>query len=415
VLDPRVASLRISPTLAARTASGELATEGRRVHRLGLGQSPFPVPTPVVHAMRAAATERDYLPPGGLGTLRTAVAEFHRRRHGHTFASDDIVIGPGSKMLMFLLQLCFDGDILIPTPRWVSYEPQARLVGRRLVSIPPGGRHGLMIAADDLRRICAADPGRSRMLFLNSPSNPTGLSYTRDELTELAAVCRDYQLVVLADEIYADLEFTGHHASIALDYPERTIVASGLSKWCGAGGWRLGTLAFPELLRPLREAVEAVGSETYSSTSAPIQHAAIIAFRPSAELDAYVVAERRILAGMMRWATSQLAEGGIEVAPPAGGFYLFPTLRHLIDRFGRAGIPDDRALVERLRADLGLVCLPGSAFGMDPHAFHIRLALVDFDGAAALSAAGGGVHHEFIARYLPSIREAIEALARWAP
>src|SRR5690606_31433852 len=145
--------LAISPTLAARQRSGALAAAGRRVFRLGLGQSPFPVPAPVVLALRASATERDYLPPGGLPDLRAAVADFHRRRHGHAFAAENVLIGPGSKELMFLLQLCFDGDILIPTPSWLSYRPQAHLAGSALVAVPGGGRHGLMVDPDVLAQI----------------------------------------------------------------------------------------------------------------------------------------------------------------------------------------------------------------------------------------------------------------------
>jgi aspartate aminotransferase len=402
-LDPRVTELAISPTLAARQRSGALAASGRRVYRMGLGQSPFPVPASVVLALRAAATQRDYLPPGGLPELRAAVAEFHRRRHGHAFAAEDVVIGPGSKELMFLLQLCFDGEVLIPTPSWVSYRPQAHLAGRALAAIPGGGRHGLMVAPEVLGRICARSPRRPRLLFFNSPSNPTGLAYSEAELEAIAGVCREHGVTVLSDEIYADLSFAGRHASIARCYPEGTIVASGLSKWCGAGGWRLGTLAFPASLRVLRRALEAVASETYSSTSAPIQHAAITAFRPSLELEDYLAEVRRVLSGVMRWAASKLGAAGLDVPDPAGGFYLFPGFAPLRDVLAPYGIEDDRALVERLLAATGIVALPGSAFGLDPKALRLRLALVDFDGAAAM-----------LERGIPSqVRDAIDAMVLW--
>ncbi len=413
-LDRRVVGMSISPTLAARTRSGELAEAGRRVFRLGLGQSPFPVPAPVVAALRAAASEKDYLPPAGLPELRRAVADYHRRRHGLAFAADDVVVGPGSKELMFLLQLCVDGDVLVPTPRWVSYVPQARLVGRSVVSIAGGGRHGLMIDPEALRRRCAAEPARPRLLFLNSPSNPTGLAYTADELDQLAAVCRDHRVIVLSDEIYGELAFAGKHESIARGYPEGTIVASGLSKWCGAGGWRLGTLAFPPQLRALRRALEAVASETYSSTSAPVQYAAVSAFHPNGEIEGYLAEARRILAMACSWATTELTAAGLDVPEPAGGFYLFPSFAPLRAALAVHGVRDDGSLVEWLLTHTGVVALPGSVFGMEPNTLRVRIALVDFDGARALTAAAGNVVDvAFVQRHLAPIWNAIESMVSW--
>jgi aspartate aminotransferase len=412
-LDPRVERLEVSPTIAARMRSEELAAAGRRVYRMGLGQSPFPVPAPVVAALRAAASVKDYLPPGGLLELRRTVADYHRRRHGVTFAAEDVMVGPGSKELMFLLQLCFDGDILVPTPSWVSYVPQARLAGRTVVPIPGGGRHGLMIDPDALRLSCATSSPRHRLLFLNSPSNPTGLAYTADELEALASVCRTHGVVVLSDEIYGELAFTGHE-SIARAYPEGTIVASGLSKWCGAGGWRLGTLALPEHLRPLRRALEAVASETYTSTSAPIQHAAVTAFRGHVEIEHYLAGVRRVLAVALFWAMTELVEVGLDVPEPAGGFYLFPGFAPLREALAAQGIVDDTALATRLLTRTGIVALPGSAFGMSPTALRLRLALVDFDGARALTAADEeSVNVTFLQRHLAPLGAAIGAMARW--
>lgn len=410
-IDPRVAPLAISPTLAAKERAIELAQAGRRVFRLGLGQSPFPVPSPVVAALRAAADERDYLPPGGLRILRESIADFHHRRHGLTFAADDVVVGPGSKELMFLLQLCFAGDILIPTPSWVTYRPQAILAGRTLVGLPGGGREDLMLSPDTLASVCARNPNRPRLLFINSPSNPTGLVYTEAELEALARVCRANGVIVLADDIYGDLGFAEPHISLASFYPEGTIVSSGLSKWCGAGGWRLGTFAFPDKLRPLRRALEAVASETYSSTSAPIQHAALVAFRPNVEIAAYVADARRILHGALHWAVATLAAARIDVPVPQGGFYLFPSFARLREPLARLGVTTDVALAERLLEDLGIVSLPGSAFGCAPHQLYLRLALVDFDGANAIANSSDVIDEAFVMRHMRPIYDAITSLA----
>lgn len=414
-LDARVEGMSVSPTLAARIRSASLAVQGQRVFRLGLGQSPFPVPAPLVAALRAAAAEKEYLPPGGLHELRRAVADHHRARHGLSFAAEDVLIGPGSKELIFLLQLCFAGDIVLPTPRWVSYVPQARLAGREVVELPGGGRHGLMIDPERVADVCRGAPGRQRVLFFNSPCNPTGLAFTADELEALAAVCRERGVLVLSDEIYAELCFPGRHLSIAQLYPEGTIVVSGLSKWCGAGGWRLGTMAFPPELRPLRRALEAVASETFSSTSAPIQHAAVTAFKPQGEIEAYLVAVRRILAAALGWATAELTSVGLDVPEPAAAFYLFPGFAPLREPLAAHGIHTDIDLVERLLADTGLVAIPGSAFGCAPAALRVRLALVDFDGAHALAGlADGPADLSFLQRYLTPTWNGIMALTHWS-
>src|SRR5688572_872258 len=130
-IDERVRGMEPSPTVAINEQSDALRRRGVDVVKLGLGQSPFPVPNAVVEALRANARAKEYLPVKGLFEARDAVAQYHRRRTGISYSADDVLIGPGSKELMFLLQVVFDGVLVIPTPAWVSYAPQARIVGRR--------------------------------------------------------------------------------------------------------------------------------------------------------------------------------------------------------------------------------------------------------------------------------------------
>jgi len=277
-LNLNVRGLGLSATLEINERSARLAREGRPVVRLGLGQSPFPVPDEVVEELRANAHRKDYLPVGGLRELQEAVARYHHRSQGIEVQGRDVLIGPGSKELMFILQLVHYGDLAIPTPSWVSYAPQAQIIGRRIRWLPTSPEHGHRLTPEALEALCAEDPGRPRVVILNYPGNPTGDTYPVDELKALARVARRHRVVLLSDEIYGELHHRGRHVSIARFYPEGTVVSSGLSKWCGAGGWRLGTFAFPPTLRWLQAAMAAVASETFTSTSAPIQHAAVRAF-----------------------------------------------------------------------------------------------------------------------------------------
>ncbi|MEM7678388.1 MAG: aminotransferase class I/II-fold pyridoxal phosphate-dependent enzyme, partial [Myxococcota bacterium] len=240
-LNLNIRGMNPSATVAINELSNEMLAEGRKVFKLGLGQSPFPVPASVVGELQANAHQKDYLQVVGLRALREAVATYHQRRQGIPARADHVLIGPGSKELMFVLQLVYYGDLVVPTPAWVSYTPQAAIIGRKVSLLHTHKAQNYRLTPDLVENLCRSDPNRPRILVMNYPSNPHGCSYTNDELAALAEVARRFRVVVLSDEIYGELHHDGRYVSIAQYYPEGTIVSSGLSKWCGAGGWRLGT------------------------------------------------------------------------------------------------------------------------------------------------------------------------------
>jgi aspartate aminotransferase len=221
---------------------------------------------------------------------------------------------------------------------------------------------------------------------MNYPMNPTGHTYSTDDLEELAEVARRFQLIVLSDEIYGQLHHKGEHVSIARFYPERTIVSSGLSKWCGAGGWRLGTFTFPADLDWLMEAMAAVASETYTSVSAPIQYAAVQAFHGGVDIERYLWHARRILAALSNRIVPVLSDAGIGVQPPSGAFYLFLDFGPVAHKLAQRGIRDGYALCDRLLEETGVAILPGGSFARSASELTARLSYVDFDGAFALAA-----------------------------
>ncbi len=417
-LDPRVRGLGPSPTVALNERCRALRLAGREIFELGFGESPFPVPPPVVQALRDHAERRDYLPVRGLPALREAVADHQRCTHGTRCSADDVLIGPGSKQLMFLLQVAYDGELVVPTPAWVSYAPQARIAGRQLRFLHSHAAHGWRLTPDQLEELCRGDPARPRLLVLNYPSNPTGRSYGADELEALAAVARRYRVIVLSDEIYGELHHRGAHVSIERFYPDGTIVSSGLSKWCGAGGWRLGSFVFPSSLRWLLQAMEAIASETYTSTSAPIQYAAITAFRGGPEIAEYLWRARKILAALGSLLLEALRATAAHVEAPDGAFYLFPDFGPLAERLGERGITTSAALCERLLEETGVAMLPGSAFGRPPAELTARLAYVNFDGARALAAAetlalDRPIEKDFLERHCAATLTALERLCSW--
>lgn len=416
-LNLNVRGMGPSATLAINERSRRLQAEGRQVYRLGLGQSPFPVPDHVREALARNAHQKDYLAVKGLPALREAVVEWVQRTEGLEYSPDHVLVGPGTKELMFLVQLVYYGDLVIPTPSWVSYAPQAHIIGRHLQWLPTRIETGLGVTPEALEHLCERDASRPRLLILNYPSNPTGMCYSAEQLEAIAEVARKYRVLLLSDEVYGGLHFTGEHVSIARFYPEGTIISNGLSKWCGAGGWRLGAFIFPGTLSWLMDGMAAVASETFTSTSAPIQYAAVKAFEGDPELDDYLLHSRRILGALTNYVWRILIDAGALCAQPKGGFYLFPSFEAFRARLEERGIDNGPDLCERLLEETGVATLPGEAFGRPYHELSMRLAVVDFDGEVALEASRShpeaDLDESFVSCGCGRVLEAIDRLVAW--
>ncbi len=417
-LSPAVRGLATSPAIAMSERCDRMRDAGVEVYKLALGQSPFPVPERIVEALRANAGQKDYLPAEGLPALRRAVAGFVERRIGIDRTEEDVLVGPGSKELLFLLQLAFAGDLVIPTPSWTAYVPQARVLGREVTLVPGSAANGFMVTAAELDRALVATDGRPRILLLNYPSNPTGLTYRVEELRDLAKVARAHDLLVVSDEIYGELHHKGQHASIAKHYPEGTIISGGMSKWLGAGGWRLGTFVFPHELGKLRRAMAALASETFTSTSAPVSHAAVVGFDGGEDIERYLMNVRRVLAAVGRQTARRIAALGLGCAQPVGGFHVFVDFTSRANPLATRGITTSAALVERLLEETGVALLPGSAFARPEEELTARLSYVDFDGTKALAAVQvipkeQPLDETFLRRQAPRVLTAVDAIGKW--
>ncbi len=369
----------------------------------------------VVEALKDNAHQKDYLAVKGLEELRHSLVGHHKRTFGIECGLEDIIVGPGSKELMFILQLVYDGEILIPMPAWVSYYPQARIIGRHVNTIMTTRQDNWKITAAQIDAICKLDPGRSRLLILNYPSNPTGQTYSPAELKDLAHVLARYKVLVLSDEIYAKLTFSGSHTSIVKYYPQGTIFSGGLSKWCGAGGWRLGLFIVPECLRWITNAMATVASETFTSTSAPIQYAAVAAFQQNRDIDIYVEKCRKILAALAGAVIKRLKKTNVAVLPPQGGFYIFPDFDNYRERLLKKKIITNIDLCDKLLQDTGVAMLPGTDFGRPKDELTVRIAFVDFDGDAALRnfPDKNQIDDNYLQNYCGRTLQAIDLIVEW--
>ena len=413
-----VRGLPLSATLRINEKSNELKAQGMKIYKMGLGQSPFPVPESVVQSLRDNAFQKDYLPVKGLSELRTSVANYHRTEDLVNIRPENVLIGPGSKELLFLLQLTFYGEILVPSPCWVSYIPQAKIIGRNVKVIRTNFKDRYRLTPEKLETLLDRehDVNKPRILILNYPDNPTGASYTESELKKLADVASKYGIIILSDEIYGRIHHEGKHKSIACYYPEGTIVSSGLSKWCGAGGWRIGTFSFPDELSWIMESIASVASETYTSVSAPIQYAACTAFNGNDEISEYLIHSRRILKALASFSVDKLRKTGVNVHTPDGAFYLFPDFETIREPLERQHIYTSAQMIDKILEDTGVAFLPGDEFGRFEEELTARLAYVDFNGSEALSASikqNERLNDSFVREHMPNVVTGIEKICDW--
>ncbi len=378
-----------SGTLALNERSQALERTGRKLYRFGFGESPFPVPDRVQEALRGASHREDYTSVAGLPALRERIAAFHSEADGYPIEARQVLVAPGTKPLLFSVMQAFQpGECYVPAPAWVSYAPQAAFARHQVIRIPTSYKARWRVTPAALSEAIAhqGQPQRQKLMVLNYPGNPDGLTYSRAELQDLVAVLRQHGIWVISDEIYALLEHNGRHVSLASLYPERTLVTTGLSKWCGAGGWRLGALLLPPTVpTSLYDTLVGLGSEIYSCAPAPIQVAALAAYELDVEAQRFLAAQRRILRTIGQALYEALRAAGLRVQPPQGAFYMLLDFSPFAERLARRRLVTDLALCDRLLVETGVALLPGSAFGMPAAALTARLAYVDFDGAAALA------------------------------
>ena len=398
-----------SSTLRINEISNKLLDEGKNVYKFGLGQSPFPVPEVLIKTLKKNAHQKDYLNVSGLLKLREVVAKYHSKKNLYNYSEDNVIIGPGSKELIFQCQMVTEMPLLLPKPSWVSYEPQAKILKKDVNWIDTSKNTNWHLSANALKDYCKNNKYKNQLLILNSPNNPTGTN--NEELEELSKICKENNIIVISDEIYTELDFNGNYHSISHFYPEGTIISSGLSKWCGAGGWRLGTLTFPKELRIIYDSVRSLASETFTSVSAPIQYAAVKAY--TEDHSEYLNNSRIILKKVADFVYDQLSEIGIECIRPQGGFYILCDFSKIIK--SNNTINNATTLCEQVLQNTGFAMLPGKNFGIEDEKLITRMAFVDFDGNKALSfmKENSSIKDDDFNELFPKINQGIFNLKSW--
>ena len=223
--------------------------------------------------------------------------------------------------------------------------------------------------------------------------------------------CKRNNITVISDEIYAELDFSGKYKSLTHYYPEGVIISSGISKWCGAGGWRLGTFIFPQELNLIKKTIRSVASETFSSVSAPIQYAAIKAYNNN--FDNFLKNSRKILSIIATYIYNELTNVGLACQKPEGGFYMLCDFSEVTALSNE--ISNSSSLCKKILKDIGLAMLPGSDFGLHENQLITRIAFVDFDGQEALKNISNKFisNDDFLKKNCPKIVNGINKLKDW--
>jgi len=369
MLAKRMAQIKPSPTLVVATKAKEMASRGVDIVDFSVGEPDFPTPENIkqagIDAIRTDFTR--YTDSNGIPPLRQAICAKLKRDNGLEYAPDEIIVSTGAKHSLYNLAVALfdEGDeVLIPTPCWVSYDPQVLLMGAQPVFLETTAADGFRLNPAKLR---AAITPRTKALILNSPSNPTGAAYTREQLAALAAVLEPTSVFVVVDEIYEKLVYDGFvftsFPSLSPVWKERCLVVNGVSKTYAMTGWRIGYAAGP---KPVVKAMGRVQSHSTSNANSIAQQAALEAIAgPQAEIETMRRAfeQRRDL-----MLTRMLGIPEVKCIKPQGAFYLLPDWRAYIGR--RAGEREIRSctdLATYFLEEAHVALVPGEAFCAPGH------------------------------------------------
>jgi len=415
-LNKDVVNLKESATLKINQLALRMRKEGKKVYHLGFGQSPFPVQDKIIRKLQDHSHEKDYLPTLGLLELRKSICSYYKERFNYDFNVENICIGPGSKEMLFQALFILEGDVIVPAPSWVSYGPQVNLRGKEIIAIQTQESNSYKLSAAELKETCESLNQNQKILIINSPNNPTGSVYSDSEMKDIADVCRENNIIIMSDEIYAEVDFSFQNKKGFFHfYPQGTIVTAGMSKAHSAGGYRMGFIATSSRLNPVIRALASMVSETFSAVSAPIQHSAITAYSNNKEVNDFVNACTKIHELCGEYLAMRFNKMNISTPTPKGAFYLMPNFEYYREKLLSIGVHTSSELCDLLLEKCHVALLPGSDFYLPDNDLKVRVASVDYDGANALSKyfAGEELNENFIKKNCPNLQGAMDALEKY--
>lgn len=360
-LSKRVETLTPSTTLAITAKAKELKQQGHDVIGLGAGEPDFNTPQYIMDAAVKAMNEglTKYTPSGGIVELKEAIISKFKRDNHLDYTKEEIIVTSGAKHALYTLfqVLLNEGDeVIVPAPYWVSYTEQIKLAGGSPVIVHASEENDFKLTKEELEK---AVTSKTKAVIINSPSNPTGMMYSKEELKELGKVCLDHNILIVSDEIYEKLIYTEEeHVSIASLSPElkeKTIVINGVSKSHSMTGWRIGYAAGS---KEIIKAMTNLASHSTSNPTSIAQYGALAAY----EADETAVEEMKVAFKDRLDKIYNLISDipGITCKKPKGAFYIFPNVKEAVKMNGFASTDEwVKAILEEEKVAL----VPGSGFG----------------------------------------------------
>ncbi|AQS59043.1 pyridoxal phosphate-dependent aminotransferase [Desulforamulus ferrireducens] len=366
-LADRATGISPSPTLAIDAKAKQMKASGIKVISFGVGEPDFDTPDHIKEAAIVAIKEGDtrYTPAGGTLKLKQAIVDKLRRENGLEYQTNQIVVSVGAKHSLYnaFQVLCQPGDeVILPAPYWVSYLEQIKLAGAEAVIVQTRQENGFKLTADELK---AAITPKSRVFLLNSPSNPTGGVYSREELAALGEVLLQHNIAIISDEIYEKLLYDGlEHVSIASISPElkeNTVVINGVSKAYAMTGWRIGYAAAPA---HVAKAMADLQSHSTSNPTSIAQAASVVALNGTQEPVKSMVVEFEKRRNYMLERLNAIP--GITCPKPGGAFYLYPNVTAYFGKSYQGKSVNNATDLANLLLEVAEVAVvPGIAFGGD--------------------------------------------------
>lgn len=357
----RIKTLAPSATLAITALANELKGKGIDVIGLGVGEPDFNTPEHIIEAAYQALKEgkTKYTPSGGLLELKQAIIEKFAKDQGLSYEPSNLIVTDGAKHALYLLfqTLINDGDeVIIPAPYWVTYPEQVKLAGGVPVFVETDETTMFKLTPEKLQQVIT---NKTKALIINSPSNPTGMTYSRDELSALGEVCLHHDILIVSDEIYEKLIYGDEqHVSIAQlseELKSQTVIINGVSKSHAMTGWRIGYAAGDEALI---KQMTSLASQSTSNPATPSQYAAIAAYRGSQKS----VEEMKLqFEKRLNLFYEKLMEiPGFSCVKPHGAFYLFPNVKEAAKLTGYDTVDK---FAEALLSEAHVAVVPGTGFG----------------------------------------------------
>ncbi len=366
----------ISSTLNCKNIIKDRINKKLPIYNFGLGENKLLQPDFFVQNLKKYSNKKEYVSGDGIEDLQKIIKDIYSNKN---YKINNILTGGGLKELIFILQLSFSGKIFHITPSWVSYQEQIKILNREedLIQIITTFNDSFKVIPEKLENILSKFKNEKKMIIFNNPCNPTGIIHSPEETKKIANVLEKYNCIVLADEIYHNINHFNEIKSISEYIPKLTIRGSSVSKDLSCGGYRLGWITFPKELNNLYLKCKSNISSIYSCTCVPIQYALVDTLKNKKEISSYYNLLNFIYKKCVEITCEMLDKTELKYIRPKGAWYIFLNFNNYKSRLKNINLSKSSELCNYLIEKYGLVSVGGNKFSTP--GLNLRLSLIDFD------------------------------------